>query len=111
MSELAQAMQVASALPALQKESIERLIPLLSRLPISDVIALADAIEQKGTRTLRESLMAVRGEKVRVAEWHMVYDPEVNNERCEHKRYSVGTHSRANHGKIGDETWLEAWIA
>lgn len=111
MGELAQAMQIAAALPQLQRDAIERLTPLLSRLPISDVMALADAIEQKGTRSLRASLMAVKGERVRVAEWHVVHDAEVHADRCEHRRYSVGGQDRAQHGEIGDATWLEAWIA
>ena len=104
-TELQQAMQVAAALPELQRQEVATLEPLLWRLPISDVIALREAIEQRGTRSLRESLMAVRGESVRVAEWHVI------DGRCEHKRYDVGNHSRARHGEIGDPTWLEAWIA
>jgi hypothetical protein len=106
MSELAQAMQLAAALPELQRQELERLAPLLKRLPIADVSLLADAIEQKGTRSLRESLMAVRGEVVRVAEWHV--DDE---NRCQHLRYGVGNVKQARHGEIGDATWLEAWIA
>lgn len=104
-SELQQAMQVAAALPGLQRQEVAKLEPLLWRLPIADVMALREAIERKGTRSLRESLMAVRGESVRVAEWHVV------DGRCEHKRYEVGNYNRARHDEIGDATWLEAWIA
>lgn len=111
MSELSDAMKIAAALPELQRQEIDKLVPLLTRLPIADVMTLREAIEQKGTRSLRESLMAVKGEKVRVAEWHIVHDPEVHNDRCEHKRYEVGNFNRVTHGEIGDATWLEAWIA
>ncbi len=107
-SEFAEAMSIAAALPQIQKQEIERLLPLLHRLPIAEVSCLADAIEKHWTLgvSLREALMKVRGEKVRVAEWHV--DAE---HRCQHRRYAEGNHNRAKHGEIGDAPWLEAWIA
>lgn len=107
-SELGEALQIAAALPQIQKEQVERASRLLYRLPIAEVAMLADAIEKHYALgvSLRAALMKVRGEKVRVAEWQV--DAEG---RCQHKRYAVGSTDRANHGEIGDETWLEAWIA
>ena len=97
--------QLAEALPNLQSEAIENLVPILNGLPIADLHDLAKAIKNRGALTLRESLMKVRDEHIRVAEWHVI------DGRCEHKRYSVGSIRKARHGNIGDETWLEAWIA
>jgi hypothetical protein len=113
MSELAQAIRVAAMLPELQRQQLERVAPLLARLPIAELAQLGDAIERRSTpgdpcqtRSLRECLMIVRDEHVRVAEWHVLEN------RCEHKRYSVGNYNRAKHGEIGDApTWLEAWIS
>jgi hypothetical protein len=107
-SEFAEAMQIAAALPQIQAQELARLEPLLRRLTISDVSLLADAIQNHyslGT-SLQEALMRQKGEKVRVTEWHV--DAE---HRCQHKRYAEGNPNRARHGQIGDEAWLEAWIA
>ncbi|HLY24364.1 MAG TPA: hypothetical protein VKT83_18005 [bacterium] len=107
-SEFAEAMQIAAALPQIQAQELARLDPLLRRLTISDVSLLADAIEKhyRLSVSLRAAIMQAKGEKVRVAEWHVDAD-----RRCQHKRYAVGNTGRAKHGEIGDETWLEAWIA
>lgn len=117
MSELAQALRVAAALPELQRQEVGRASALLYRLPIAEVSQLADAIEQRAAAggaasgNLREWLMRVRGEVVRVAEW------EVRDNRCEHRQYAAGERdtrrgtNRAGIGEIGDATWIEAWIA
>ena len=100
----------------LQDDAIERAIAGLRKLPISDVLDLAETLETGDWRrtpsfqsprcNLAAMLLQHSGMKVRVAEWH------VDNEgRCQHKRYTVGSTTRARHGEIGDDTWLEAWIA
>ena len=107
-SEFAEAMQIAAALPQIHHQELERVTPLLRRLTISDLSLLGGAISQHyslGT-SLREALMQANGEKVRVAEWYV--DRE---QRCQHRRYAEGNANRAKHGQIGDETWLEGWIA
>lgn len=108
MSELGDALRIAAALPELQKEQVERATRLLYRLPIAEVANLCDAIEKHYSLgvSLRSALMKVRGEKVRVAEWYV--DAEG---RCQHRRYAVGNTERAKVGEIGDESWLESWIA
>jgi hypothetical protein len=107
MSELSEAFAIARALPALQKQEVERVAALLYRLPIAEVATLGDAIEHQPRTSLREALMRERGEVVRVAEWYV--DAE---QRCQLKRYEVGNTQRAKIGNIGDApTWIEAWIA
>jgi hypothetical protein len=49
--------------------------------------------------------MRVSGKVVRVAVW------EMRENRCEHKQYAVGNVHRAKIGEIGEESWVEAWIA
>jgi hypothetical protein len=102
-------------LRTLQHDAVERATKLLYRLPISDVMHLADAIEkhyghagtfQSATGTLAVALMHELGVKVRVAEWHV--DAQGC---CQHTRYAIGSTTRARCGEIGDESWLEAWIA
>jgi hypothetical protein len=114
MSELSEAMQLAAALPQLKREAVERCIGVLGRLTISDLHLLADAIEQEYPKagtfqsangSLAVAIMRKLGVKVRVAVWHVV------DSRCEHKQYDVGSTTRAKIGNIGDEQWIEAWIA
>jgi hypothetical protein len=119
MSELSQALAIGAALPKLHAEAVEKVTPLLGVLTISELTQLTEALELRKSQgiiagNLRELLMEVRNESIRVAEWHMVPDPENHNETCEHKRYKVGKNGgrgTTRHGEIGDPTWLEAWIA
>lgn len=105
MSELREAMALAAALPAIQQQELDRLIPLLKRIPISQLSAAADAIEQHRELSV-DSLMRVGRKKVRVAVW------EIREGRCEHKSYSVGNTMKARIGEIGAaEGWVEGWIA
>jgi hypothetical protein len=104
MSELREALALAAALPEIQRQQLQRLIPLLKRIPISQLADAADAIEQYRDLTF-DSLMRVHSKKVRVAVWH-----EVDN-RCQHKHYAIGNTSRERIGNIGDAEWIEAWIA
>lgn len=105
-SELQEAFEIAAALPKLQEEQLQRLIPLLKRRPIADLCELAEAFERYPQDSIREGVMKVRGEKVRVAEWYI--DAE---HRCQHKQYAEGNVRRAKIGQIGDPTWIEGWIA
>ena len=114
MSELAEALQIAGALPRLKREAVERASQAIERLTISDLHLLADAIEQEyskagtfqsATGTLAVAIMRKLGVKVRVALWHVV------DGRCDHKQYNVGTTTRAKIGESGDKEWIEAWIA
>lgn len=110
MSELQDAMRVGAALPKLHAKELAALVEVLGKLTISDMVTLRLVLTEPehGYRrgmSLRQSIMHERGEMVRVAEWHVIDD------RCEHKRYSVGNVHKARHGEIGDQTWLEAWIA
>ena len=104
-SELQEAFAIAAALPKLQEEQLARLIPLLKRRPIADLCELAEAFERYPQDSIREGVMKVRGEKVRVAEWHMV------DHRCQHKQYAEGNVRTARIGEIGAPTWIEGWIA
>jgi len=104
MSELREALAMAAALPQIQRQQLDRLLPLLKRIPISQLADAADAIEKHGGLTY-ESLMRVQGKKVRVAIW------EMRDNRCEHKQYAVGNVHNARIGKIGDAEWVEGWIA
>lgn len=103
MSELREALAIAAALPQIQQQQLDRLIPLLKRIPISQLADAISAIEQYRELTF-DSLMRVQGKKVRVAVWHEV------NHRCEHKQYAVGNTVRAQIGEIGDSEWIGAWI-
>jgi homogentisate 1,2-dioxygenase len=104
-SELGEALRISAALPEIQRQQLEKLEPLLKRIPISQLSDAIAAIEKHGELTY-ESLMRVRDVKVRVAEW------EMRENRCEHKQYAVGNVKRARIGEIGDSNgWLEAWIA
>lgn len=105
-SELSEAFQIASALPELRRQQLERLSLLLKRLPTAELANLADAIEKHPGYPLYERLMKVLGKKVRVAEWYV--DSEG---RCQHRRYAEGNAQRAKYGGVGDYSWLEAWIA
>ena len=107
-------MALAAALPQLKREAIERATSALARLTISDLHLLADSIEQEyasagsfqsANGSLAVAIMRKLGVKVRLAIWHMVAG------RCEHKQYVIGTTTRARIGQIGDETWIETWIA
>lgn len=104
MSELREALAIAAALPEIQRQQLERLMPLLKRIPISQLSDAIDAIEQHHGLTF-DSLMRVHGKKVRVAVWHEV------DHRCQHKQYAIGNRNRARIGNIGDAEWIEAWIA
>lgn len=103
MSELREALAIAAALPELQRQELERLLPLLKRIPIAQLAQAADAIEQHHELTF-DALMRIAGKKLRVAVWHEV------NHRCEHKQYAVGNTMRAQIGEIGDSEWVGAWI-
>lgn len=114
MSELSEAMELAAALPRLKREAMARATEAIARLTISDLHLLADAVEQEYAQSgsfqsangaLAVAIMRKLGVKVRVAEWHVV------DGRCQHKQYNVGTTTRARIGNIGDQTWIEAWIA
>ena len=111
---LREAVQITTALPEIHKRELVRATASLNRLTVNDLSLLADALEthyakagafQSATGTLAVAIMKALNVKVRVAEW------EVVDGRCEHKRYTIGSTTRARHGEIGDETWLEAWIA
>ena len=104
MSELREAMAIAAALPEIQKQQLDKLIPLLKRIPISQLSDAISAIEQHGELSY-DSLMRVQGKKVRVAVWHEV------DRRCQHKDYAIGNTSRAKICNIGDPEWVEGWIA
>jgi hypothetical protein len=102
-------------LRAMQDGLIARLSKAARRLPLAEVETLCAAIEdqwpkggafQSATGGLAVALMRQYGVKVRVAEWHIV------DGRCEHKRYAVGSTTRARCGEVEEgQTWLEAWIA
>jgi hypothetical protein len=102
-------------LRAIQADYIARIDARLVRLTLSDLALLAETLEeynlnsaphfQSANGYLPAAIMQKMGVKVRVAEWHVV------DGRCQHKRYAVGQTTRAKCGEIGDETWLEAWIA
>jgi hypothetical protein len=102
-------------LVGVQDEYLERLIPQLRKLPLSDLALLTSALEenppakmpafQSATGCLAVSIMRKLGAKVRLARWHMV------DGRCEHKEYKIGNEVKARIGNIGDDEWLEAWIA
>jgi len=104
MSELREALAIAAALPEIQRQQLDKLIPLLKRIPISQLADAIAAIERHHELTF-DSLMRVQGKRVRVAIWHMVEN------RCEHKEYTVGNTQRARIGNIGDPEWVEGWIA
>jgi len=104
MSELGEALALSAALPEIQRQQLQRLIPLLKRIAISQLADAADAIEQYRELTF-DSLMRVHGKKVRIAVWHEV------DRRCQHKQYAIGNTTRARIGNIGDAEWTEAWIA
>jgi len=104
MSELREALALAAALPEIQKQQLDKLLPLLKRIPISQLSDAITAIEQHHELTA-DSLLKTSGKKVRVAVWHEV------EHRCQHKQYSVGNTQRAKIGEIGDPEWIEAWIA
>jgi hypothetical protein len=104
MSELREALAIVAALPELQRQQLDRLLPLLKRIPISQLSDAIAAIEQHRELTC-DSLMRVQGKKVRVAVWHEV------EHRCQHKQYNIGNTKRAQIGQIGDAEWTEAWIA
>jgi hypothetical protein len=67
---------------------------------------------------LRRALMKATGETLRLAEWTVRPD-EDGVERCQHVAYSEDAESGGRKigsdkvaiGEIGDERWLEAWIA
>ena len=114
MSEFREAMQIGAALPQLKRDAVERATKALNRLTISDLHLLADSIEQEysaagnfqsSTGQLAVAIMRKLGVKVRVALWHVVEG------RCEHKQYAIGNTVRARIGEIGEETWIESWIA
>src|SRR3990172_13260975 len=102
MSELQEALAIAAALPNLQKQALDRLLPLLKRQTINDLWLLADALEhnpphkagsfQSANGALAVSIMTQLGVKVRIAEW------EIRDGRCEHKQYRVGSTTRARIG-------------
>lgn len=84
------------------------------KVTIADLGVIANVCEsgyrsypstQSPNAGLSAAFLRAQGVQVRVAEWHIV------NNRCEHKRYALGNNSRARFGEIGEETWLEAWIA
>jgi len=113
-SELAEAFEIAAALPELKRQALARATTALAGLTISDLHLLADAIEQEyptagtfqsATGGLAVAIMRQLGVKVRVAVWHVL------NGRCEHKQYTIGTTVRAKIGEIGNPEWVEAWIA
>lgn len=105
VSELAEGMALAAALPKIQAQETARLLPLLKRLPISHISDLADAIERFGDADY-QSLMKVKNVKVRVALWYVDAD-----NRCQRKAYNIGNTQKAQIGEIGDAQWIEGWIA
>ena len=104
MSELSEAMALSAALPAIQKQLLDELVPLLKTVPLAHLSNAIAAIRQHHGLD-HESLMRVSGKVVRVAVWHMV------DNRCEHKAYNVGNVHRARIGEIGAQEWIEGWIA
>jgi len=104
MSELREALALAAALPQLQQQLLDELIPLLRRIPLAHLSDAIQAIKEHHGLNY-ESLMRVKEAKVRVAVW------EMRDNRCEHKQYQVGNVQRAKIGEIGEPEWIEAWIA
>jgi len=104
MSELREALALSAALPKIQEQLLAELVPLLKTVPLSHLSNAIAAIKQHHGLD-HESLMRVSGKVVRVAVW------EMRENRCEHKQYAVGNVHRAKIGEIGEESWVEAWIA
>ena len=113
-SELAEAFAISAAIPRLHAEAHAKASEAIKSLSVSDLHLLADAVNQhyksagtfqSATGTLAVAIMKKLGVKLRVAIWHMV------NNRCQHKQYEIGTTVKARIGEIGDQEWIEAWIA
>jgi hypothetical protein len=104
MSQLKDALALAAALPEIQRQQIEPLLPLLRRIPISQLSDAIAAIEDHHELTVT-GLMRVHKKQHRIAVWHEV------DHRCQQKQYVVGNTNRARIGNIGDDEWIEAWIA
>ena len=113
-SELQEAFAVAAAIPKLHADAVERLNALLSRVPVSTIHTLCDAIEKhsNGYPVDLSAIMKAYGVKLRVALW------EVRDGRCFHAEvgertlYEVGNTKMAEIKDVDtDGRWISAWIA
>ena len=114
-TEIVSIFEIGAAMAAIHAQELAKATEAIKHLPASDLATITKAcatLYPRGTDTLLESIMRAEGKKIRVAEWYMrPNDTEGHAPTCEHKRYAVGNIRKARHGEIGDETWLEAWIA